>query len=32
VFGPENIPNVGRFAIVTDPQGVTFGLFQGMRK
>lgn len=26
--GPEDIPGTGRFAIVTDPQGVTFGLLQ----
>jgi hypothetical protein len=26
---PENIPGVGRFAIVSDPQGATFALFQG---
>ena len=26
--GPEDIPNVGRFAIVTDPQGARFTLFK----
>jgi hypothetical protein len=26
---PTDIPNVGRFAIVQDPQGATFGLFKG---
>ena len=25
---PTDIPNVGRFAVVTDPQGATFGVFQ----
>ena len=25
---PSDIPNVGRFAIVADPQGATFSLFQ----
>ena len=27
--GPEDIPNVGRFAIVADPQGATFAVFKG---
>jgi predicted enzyme related to lactoylglutathione lyase len=26
---PADIPNVGRFAVVTDPQGAVFCLFQG---
>ena len=26
--GPENIPNMGRFSIITDPTGATLGLFQ----
>ena len=26
--GPEDIPGTGRFAILADPQGVTFGLLQ----
>ena len=26
---PEDIPNIGRFAIVTDPHGAAFALFQG---
>jgi predicted enzyme related to lactoylglutathione lyase len=26
---PEDIPGVGRFAIVSDPQGANFALFQG---
>lgn len=29
VMPPMDIPNVGRFSIVTDPQGVFFALFQG---
>jgi predicted enzyme related to lactoylglutathione lyase len=28
--GPEDIPNVGRFAVVADPQGAAFYLFKGM--
>jgi uncharacterized protein len=27
-YGPEDIPNVGRFAVVADPQGATFNLFK----
>jgi uncharacterized protein len=27
-LGPQDIPNAGRFAIVTDPQGAVFALFQ----
>jgi uncharacterized protein len=27
--GPEDIPGVGRFAVVTDPQATTFVLFKG---
>ena len=26
---PEDIPNIGRFAIVTDPHGAAFALFKG---
>jgi predicted enzyme related to lactoylglutathione lyase len=26
-YGPEDIPGVGRFAVVTDPQGAPFTLF-----
>ncbi|RVL62277.1 VOC family protein [Sinorhizobium meliloti] len=26
---PEDIPNIGRFAIVTDPHGAAFALFRG---
>lgn len=26
---PEDIPNIGRFAIVTDPHGAVFALFKG---
>jgi uncharacterized protein len=28
VAGPADIPNTGRFAVVVDPQGAAFGLFQ----
>lgn len=31
-FGPVTMENVGRFAIVADPQGAYFSLFQPMRK
>jgi hypothetical protein len=26
---PQDIPKVGRFAIIEDPQGAVFSLFQG---
>lgn len=29
LFGPMNIPHVGRFALVADPQGVAFSLMAG---
>jgi predicted enzyme related to lactoylglutathione lyase len=29
-YGPEDIPHVGRFAVVTDPQGAAFEIIQGM--
>jgi uncharacterized protein len=29
VAGPMDIPDTGRFAVVVDPQGAAFGLFQG---
>jgi hypothetical protein len=28
VMAPVDIPNVGRFAIATDPQGAAFALFK----
>ena len=28
--GPEDIPGIGRFAVVADPQGAAFILFKGM--
>jgi predicted enzyme related to lactoylglutathione lyase len=31
VHGPEEIPNVGRFAVVQDPQGATFGIYKSSR-
>ena len=27
-FGPESIENVGRMAVVADPQGAVFAIFQ----
>jgi uncharacterized protein len=27
--GPEDIPDIGRFAVVADPQGATFAIFKG---
>jgi predicted enzyme related to lactoylglutathione lyase len=27
-LGPQDIPNAGRFAILTDPQGAVFAIFQ----
>ncbi len=27
-FGPQDMPKVGRFAVVQDPQGATFSIFQ----
>lgn len=29
VLSPTDIPNTGRFSIVTDPQGATVALFTG---
>jgi hypothetical protein len=31
VHGPEEIPNTGRFAVVQDPQGATFGIYKPVR-
>jgi uncharacterized protein len=28
VHGPQDIPNAGRFAVVQDPQGATFGIYK----
>ena len=30
-MGPMDIPNVGRFAVVTDPQGAAFAIFKSAR-
>ncbi len=30
LFGPMDIPHVGRFAVVGDPQGVAFSIMQGL--
>jgi predicted enzyme related to lactoylglutathione lyase len=30
LFGPNDIPKVGRFAVITDPQGATIALFHGV--
>jgi len=27
-MGPQEVPNVGRFAIITDPTGSTIAMFQ----
>jgi predicted enzyme related to lactoylglutathione lyase len=32
VMPPENIPNVGRFSMMFDPQGAFFALLQPARK
>lgn len=29
-FGPDDIPGIGRFAVVTDPDGAPFYLFKGV--
>jgi uncharacterized protein len=29
IVGPTDIPGMGRFAVLTDPQGAAFALFQG---
>ncbi len=29
--GPDDIPGTGRFAVVQDPQGATFGLYKSVR-
>lgn len=31
-FGPVSMENVGRFAVLSDPQGAVFSLFQSARK
>jgi len=31
VVPPSDIPNVGRFAVVQDPQGATFGVYKSIR-
>jgi predicted enzyme related to lactoylglutathione lyase len=31
MHGPEEIPNTGRFAVVQDPQGATFGIYKPVR-
>src|SRR5215469_10245358 len=31
-FGPVSMENVGRFAVLTDPQGAAFSVFQSARK
>jgi len=30
--GPDDIPNVGRYAVVTDPQGAAFGVYKSVRE
>ena len=29
--GPSDIPNVGRYAVLTDPQGAAFGVYKSVR-
>ena len=31
VHGPQDIPNTGRFAVLQDPQGATFGIYKSNR-
>ena len=31
MHGPEDIPNTGRFAVLQDPQGATFGVYKSTR-
>jgi predicted enzyme related to lactoylglutathione lyase len=31
IHGPEEIPNTGRFAVIQDPQGATFGIYKAIR-
>jgi len=31
MVGPDDIPNVGRFAIISDPQGAVFAIFTPKR-
>jgi predicted enzyme related to lactoylglutathione lyase len=31
MHGPEDIPNTGRFAVLQDPQGATFGIYKSTR-
>ena len=32
VAGPDDIPGTGRYAVVQDPQGATFGLYKSVRE
>jgi predicted enzyme related to lactoylglutathione lyase len=32
VAGPDDIPGTGRFAVVRDPQGATFGIYKSSRQ
>jgi hypothetical protein len=32
IFGPMSMENVGRFAVLSDPQGAVFSVFQSARK
>ena len=31
-YGPDDVPNVGRFAVVCDPQGAYFGLWKSFEQ
>jgi predicted enzyme related to lactoylglutathione lyase len=30
--GPDQVPNVGRYAVLTDPQGAAFGVYKSVRE
>jgi len=32
IMGPNEIPNTGRFAIIADPQGAVFAIYEPLRK
>ena len=32
IVGPDDIPGTGRFAVVQDPQGATFGIYKSSRQ
>ena len=32
IAGPDDIPGTGRFAVIQDPQGATFGIYKSVRE